>query len=205
MLRYFYAPGTCSLAGMAALELSGADFEAIAVDLAGDRAQLRAVNPSGKVPVLVTEARTVTDTVAILYYLARRFPEAGLLPLSDDEMTTALSTMAWLGSSLHILRRQFARPMMFVDDAGAEALLRAAARPRYWQGLQEVDAWCAGEQLPLGVEIYALVFYNWGMIDGLPVGELASFSKMVTRLLAWPDVVRALDSHRSPLTAAQAT
>ena len=39
-----------------------------------------AVNPEGKVPTLVIDGRPLTEVAAILLYLARRFPEAGLLP-----------------------------------------------------------------------------------------------------------------------------
>ena len=39
-----------------------------------------AINPEGKVPTLMIDGRPLTEVAAILFYLARRFPEAGLCP-----------------------------------------------------------------------------------------------------------------------------
>ena len=206
-MRYFFAPGTCSLAGMVALELSGAPYEPCRVDMASPRTELRAASPLGKVPLLVTDERTISDTVAIVFWLSRRYPEAGVLPASDDEMATALSMMAWFGSTLHIVRRQYARAMAFTPDPAAQQTVRDAAAPLYWSELQRVDRWAAEQQSagPLswpGVQAYAMVFYQWALTDGMPAGELRHFAALIDRLKARPAVVRALERHASPLLGA---
>ena len=43
-----------------------------------------AVNPMGKVPAIVHKARVVTETPAIITYLAETFPEAGLAPTEEE-------------------------------------------------------------------------------------------------------------------------
>jgi len=43
-----------------------------------------AVNPMGKLPAIVHRGIVVTETAAILAYLAEAFPGAGLVPRSDD-------------------------------------------------------------------------------------------------------------------------
>jgi glutathione S-transferase len=66
-----------------------------------------AINPEGKVPALLIEGRVLTEVAGILYYLARRCPEAGLLPLGDIEAEAqVVSWMSFLAATLHPARRQ---------------------------------------------------------------------------------------------------
>src|SRR6266404_8860722 len=86
MFRLYYAPGTCALATHIALEEAGAPYEAVPVDF-GSQAQRSpeylAINPKGRVPALVTENGTLTETPGLLLFVAQRFPNAELAPLSD--------------------------------------------------------------------------------------------------------------------------
>ena len=64
------------------------------------------LNPEGKVPMLVVDGQPLTEVAAILFYLAKRFPEAGLLPRDDIEADAqALSWMSFAASTLHPARR----------------------------------------------------------------------------------------------------
>lgn len=84
MLKLYYAPGSCSFASFIALEEAGADFEAIRLDFKSndqqDPAYLK-VNPKGRVPALATDQGILTETPAILTYIAHAFPEKKLAPL----------------------------------------------------------------------------------------------------------------------------
>ncbi len=65
------------------LQELGLEFESIKVDLrAGDntRAEFLELNRAGKLPVLVDEGFVLTESVAIVLYLAEKYPQAGLLP-----------------------------------------------------------------------------------------------------------------------------
>ena len=68
MLRLYYAPGTCALATHIALEEAGAAYEAVLVDFRSQSQrspEYLAVNPKGRVPALVTENGTLTETPAL--------------------------------------------------------------------------------------------------------------------------------------------
>ena len=66
-----------------------------------------AINPEGKVPTLVVDGRQMTEVAAILYYLAKRFPDAALLPKDDIETDAqAISWMSFIASTLHPARKQ---------------------------------------------------------------------------------------------------
>ncbi len=104
-LTLFLAPGSSSLAAHIALFEVGAAFTTRVLSLAGGDArapEFLALNPSGKVPVLVIDGRPLTEVAGILYYLARRFPEAGLLPTDDPETEAQIvSWLSFLASAAH--------------------------------------------------------------------------------------------------------
>src|SRR5579863_3039049 len=88
MLTLYFAPGTSSMAPHIALHETGAHFRGCPLSFAkGDQRQdsYLALNPEGKVPTLVVDGRPLTEVAAILYYIARSFPAADLLPLNDPE------------------------------------------------------------------------------------------------------------------------
>jgi glutathione S-transferase len=89
------SPNTFKL--RAALAEAGAEYEYRAVDLnAGEqkRPELLALNPHGKIPVLVDGDFVLAESDAILWYLGERFPEARLLPPAGDGGVTARQTRA---------------------------------------------------------------------------------------------------------------
>jgi hypothetical protein len=87
MFKLYYAPGTCALATHIALEKAGAPYEAVPVDF-GSQAQRSpeylAINPKGRVPALVTERGTLTETPGLLLFVAQRFPKTELKRLSRN-------------------------------------------------------------------------------------------------------------------------
>jgi glutathione S-transferase len=65
-----------------------------------------ALNPEGKVPTLLIDGRPLTEVAAILYYLAKSFPAAALLPDDDAEAEAqAISWMAFIAATLHPARK----------------------------------------------------------------------------------------------------
>jgi glutathione S-transferase len=110
LLTLYFAPGSSSMAPHIALHEIGTPFESRPLSFAKkenrDPAFL-AINPEGKVPALLIDERPLTEVAAILFYLARRFPEAGLLPIEDIEAEAqVVSWMSFIAATLHPARRQ---------------------------------------------------------------------------------------------------
>jgi glutathione S-transferase len=109
MLTLYFAPGSSSMAVHIALHEIGAPFESKPMSFKKNdmrSAEYLALNPEGKVPMLVVDGQPLTEVAAILFYLAKRFPEAGLLPRDDIEADArALSWMSFAASTLHPARR----------------------------------------------------------------------------------------------------
>jgi glutathione S-transferase len=129
MFRLYYAPGTCALATHIALEEAGAPYEAVLVDF-GSQAQRSpeylAVNPKGRVPALVTETGTLTETPALLCFVAQRFPEADLAPLTDPFALAQVQEFnSYLCSTVHVAHAHGRRGSRWANDpAVIEAMKR---------------------------------------------------------------------------------
>jgi glutathione S-transferase len=107
-LTLYFAPGSSSMAPHIALHEIGVPFEARPMSFAR-KDQLApdylALNPEGKIPTLLIDGRPLTEVAAILFYLARRFPAAALLPEGDVEAEAqAVSWMSFCAATLHPAR-----------------------------------------------------------------------------------------------------
>ncbi len=88
MLRLYGFPPTRSIRPLWVLRELGVDFEVVPVNLAkGEhrRPEFLAINPAGKLPALVDGDFVLTESVAIVLYLAEKYPERGLLPVGLRE------------------------------------------------------------------------------------------------------------------------
>src|SRR5215475_14455726 len=97
MLTLYFAPGSSSMAPHIALHEIGCAFEGKPMSFV--RKDMRspaylAINPEGKVPTLVIDGRALTEVAGILFYLARRFPEAGLWP--EDGIEAEARAISWM-------------------------------------------------------------------------------------------------------------
>jgi len=104
VLTLYHAPGSSSMAAHIALHEVGVPFEARALSFA--RRETRepwflAINPAGKVPVLVIDGRPLTEVAGILWYLAKRYPDRRLLEVDE---AWAVSWMSFLASTVHAAR-----------------------------------------------------------------------------------------------------
>ena len=110
MLTFYFSPGSSSMAPHIALHEAGASFEGRPLSLAKKDTRtpaFLAINPAGKVPLLVVDGRALTEVAGILFYLARAFPAAGLLPQGDVEAEAqVVSWMSYIASTIHPARRQ---------------------------------------------------------------------------------------------------
>jgi glutathione S-transferase len=107
-LAFYFAPGSSSMAPHIALHEIGAPFESKPLSFARretQRPEFLALNPEGKVPTLVIDGRALTEVAGILFYLAKRFPEAKLLSAGDPEAEAqVISWMSFCAATLHPAR-----------------------------------------------------------------------------------------------------
>src|SRR5579871_4107938 len=123
MLTFYLSPGSSSMAVHIALHEVGADFEPKVVSVTRQETrspEFLRINPAGKVPTLAIDGRVLVEVAGILFYLARRFPEAGLLPHGDIEAEArVVSWMSFIASTLHPARQrgaEYAREVFGLAD-----------------------------------------------------------------------------------------
>jgi glutathione S-transferase len=109
MLTLYFCPGASSMATHIALNEVGVPFETKLVSLARKEnlmPEFLAINPEGKVPTLVIDGTPLTEVAANLWYLAKRFPQAALVPQNDLlAEAEVISWMSFIASTIHPARR----------------------------------------------------------------------------------------------------
>lgn len=145
VLEIFYAPGSCSRATLIALEHAGVAYTPrLIAFMKGDNRQpdFLALNPKGKVPLLLIDGKPLTETVAIMHWLAETFPEAKLLPrpAAAYDRAKIMSDLAWASSALHALIARLRFPIMFTPMAEAHPSLREGAANALADAFRLIDA-----------------------------------------------------------------
>jgi glutathione S-transferase len=180
-LILYLVPGSSSMAPHIALHEVGAEFEARPLSFA--RKEHRApdylrLNPEGKVPTLLVGGRPLTEVAGILFYLARAFPAAGLLPQGDAEAEAQIvSWMSFIAATLHPARRQ---GLAHASEVWGIAERRLGARE-----------WVAGGYSIADIHLFRLY---WRFSNSLhpPPGTFPNLTSHYARMMARPAVRRTL-------------
>lgn len=182
MLTLYFSPGASSMAPHVALHEIGVPFEAMPVSLAKREQRAEAylrINPEGKVPTLVVDGRALTEVAAILYYLARRHPEAGLWPEGDlDAEARALSWMSFIAATLHPARAKgldHARTVYGLADRRLGA-----------------GAWAVGRYSIADIHLFRLFWRLRGSLKPSP-DDFPALEDHHARMVARPAVQRTLE------------
>jgi glutathione S-transferase len=124
MFTLYYAVDTCSLATHVALEDAGADYELRRIDFARTEQQspdYLKVNPKARVPALVTRG-ILTETPAMLAFIAQSFLEAALAPLDDAFAFAEMQSFnSYLCSTLHVAHAHRVRGYRWAYEASSFA------------------------------------------------------------------------------------
>lgn len=208
MLTLYYAPGACSMASHIALEETGAAYEARSIAFAQSEQRSPAylkINPRGRVPALDIDGQVLTENLAILTYLAKRFSAANLWPSDPMAAARCLSTMAFFASSVHAAFAHVARPERYAADPAAHATLKEVGLKAFFDYCREIDGLLAGKDWLIGQQYtvcdpYAFVFYCWAVRAQLPAQELKAFTAHKNRMLQRPAVRRVVEQENIPIT-----
>jgi glutathione S-transferase len=129
MMKLYYAVHTCALASHIALEDAGAEYSTVRINFAAEeqrKPEYLAINPKARVPSLVTERGILTETPAMLAFIAQSFPKARLAPLDDPFAFAEVQAFnSYLCATLHVAHAHRMRGYRWADDPSAiEAMKR---------------------------------------------------------------------------------
>jgi glutathione S-transferase len=176
MLTLYFAPGASSMAPHIALHEIGAPFESRHISLAKKEnrtPEFLAINPEGKVPTLVIDGRALTEVAAILFYLARRFPEANLLPVDIEAEAQVISWMSFIASTIHPARRQGTEHARAVYSLADQRLGKAE--------------WAIGPYSIADIHLFRLYWRFRNSLNPAP-GEFPNLSAHFDRMMSRPAV-----------------
>ncbi|MBK5567027.1 glutathione S-transferase N-terminal domain-containing protein [Ensifer sp. SSB1] len=201
MLKLFYAPGTCSLASHIALEEAGADYEARRVDFSTaeqTKPDYLAVNPKGRVPALLTDRGVITETPAILTYIAETHPAANLAPRGDAFAFAQLqSFMSYLCSTVHVAHAHARRGARWADDPAAHEAMKAKVAFNMAACFELIEAKMFEGPFVLGetysvADPYLFTIAGWLESDGVDPARFPKILDHRNRMTARPAVARVL-------------
>lgn len=201
MLKLYYATGTCALATHIALEEAGASYEAAAVDFAAQAqraAEYLAINPKGRVPALVTDRGVLTETPALLLFVAQHFPAAELAPLSDPFALGEVQAFnSYLCSTVHVAHAHGRRGARWADDAGAREAMKRKVASNMAECFELIERqllrgpWVMGERYTI-CDPYLLTIGSWLEDDGVDTTKLPRVVAHRRRMQARPAVQKAI-------------
>lgn len=200
MLRLHHAPHSCSLATLVVLEELHLDFELRRVDTAAGQqrgAAFLAINPKGRVPVLETAAGVLTETPAILAYLASTAASPRLLPSRPFDLARLHAFNAYLCSTVHVAHAHRMRGYRWADDEAAFRAMQAKVPSAVTEAFAVVEdhllvgPWVMGEAYSIA-DPYLFTLAQWLEADGADLGRLPRILDHRARMLQRPAVQRAL-------------
>ena len=183
-MKLFYSPGTISIAVALTLEEAGLSYEPVLVDFPNaqqTKPRYLSINPKGRVPALMLEnGRVLTETGALLEYIAARAPEARLVPDDPVEAAHMRSVMYYLASTMHVAHAHKMRGHRWADNQESFADMRAKVPLNMTTSASFVESDCLRGDFVCGdafsiADAYLFVVCNWLPGDGV---ETSAFPRV---------------------------
>lgn len=197
-MKLYTKPGSCSTADHIALQWTGQPYEVeVMTSEAMKSADYLAINPTGAVPTLVDDDFVLTQNVAIMGYIADRYPDAKLAgDGSPRQRAQATRWLAFVNSDLHPSFNPLFAPSRFHADTAQHDGLKSAAR-KHLRGLFEAaERQLDGKQWLAGFRSYADAYFymtlRWAVFVGVDLEGLDNLAAYRSRMEDHPDVQAVL-------------
>jgi len=201
MPTLYYGPGSCSLASLIAIEEAGLEYEPRRIDLSKGEQRTPdylKINPKGRVPVLVTERGAITETPAILAYIAQISRGVQLAPLDDSFAFAGMQAFnSYLSSTVHVNHAHGRRGSRWTDDAAAIETMKVKVSTTMAEsfGLIEdgllVGPWVLGADYSVA-DGYLFTLAKWLSGDGVDIDRFPKVKDHFQRMQGRAAVQKAL-------------
>jgi glutathione S-transferase len=190
MLILYTRLGSCGLASHIALEEAGADYGFRQLDFtqqAQRSPEYLALNPKGRVPALVTGRGVLTETVAVLAYVAQSFPSAKLAPTDPFAFAQLQAFNSYLASTVHVAHAHRHRGYRWADDPAAHEAMRAKVASNMTECFDLIERemlagpWVLGEDYSI-CDPYLFTIAGWLEGDGVDVNQFPKVSAHMARM-----------------------
>jgi len=201
MLKLYFAPGTCALASHIALRDAGAAYTVARIDFKSNQqnsADYLAINPKGRVPALVTDRGILTETPAMLAFIAQSFPQAALAPLGDAFAFADVQAFnSYLCSTVHIAHAHRMRGYRWATEESSFADMKRKVPESVGASFALIERgmlrgpWVMGEQYTI-CDPYLFTLAQWLEGDGVDLAALPKVMDHRKRMSERPAVRAAL-------------
>lgn len=202
----YYAPHSCAVASHIALETAGANYEARRLDFRTSEQRspaYLAINPKGRVPALVTDRGVITETPAILAYIAQTHPHANLAPLNDPfQFAQVQAFNSYLCATVHVAHAHRIRGTRWADDDAAIASMKKKVSQNMTDCFSLIEnemftgPFVFGEPYTIS-DIYLYTLSTWLEGDGVDIRLFPKIADFQIRLNDDPAILRVLAAQNS--------
>lgn len=207
MITLYYTAHTCSLASHIALEDAGAEYELRRIDFATTEQQspeYLKINPKARVPAMVTERGILTETPAMLAFIAQSYPEAKLAPLDDPFAFAEIQAFnSYLCSGLHVAHAHRMRGHRWASEESSFEDMRRKVPETVSAGFEMIEKemfkgpWVMGETYTIA-DPYLFTIAQWMEKDGVDPGRFPKVADHRARMAERANVKAAIEVELAP-------
>jgi glutathione S-transferase len=206
MFKLYYAPGTCALASHIALEEVGATYTTERLDFKADQQnspEYLKVNPKGRVPALVTNRGILTETPAMLAFIAQNFPKAKLAPFDDAFAFAQVQAFnSYLTSTVHVAHAHRMRGHRWATEESSFADMKRKVPETVGASFALIERdmlrgpWVMGEQYTI-CDPYLFTIAGWLEADSVDLSRLPRVAAHRKRMEQRPAVQKVLAEEKA--------
>ena len=201
MLTLYFAPHTCSLASHIALEDAGAAYELRRISFKTAEQQSPsyvAINPKARVPALVSPRGVLTETPAMLAFIAQSFPDARLAPPDDPFAFAEIQAFnSYLCSTVHVAHAHRMRGYRWTDDPAAIVALQKKVPQSVTACFEMIEhhmlrgPWVMGDTYTIA-DPYLFTLAQWVESDGVDLARIPRVIEHRARMAERANVKKAI-------------
>ena len=203
MLIFYYAKSSAAYAPHILLEETGLEYKAVRIDFTTKEQQSPAylkINPKGRVPALITEKGILTETPAMLPYLAQIAPDQNLAPTDPFEFAIAQAFNSYIASTVHVAHAHKHRGARWADDPLVHEAMRAKVTANMTECAQIIEKHYLKGPYVLGdrfsfCDPYMALVTRWFRNDEVDIDQFARIKKHDTLMRQRRSMQHVLELH----------
>jgi len=206
MMKLYYATGTCALASHIALEEAGAEYSTVRINFATHEQgspEYLAINPKGRVPSLVTDRGILTETPAMLAFIAQSFPKAKLAPIDDPFAFAEVQAFnSYLCSTVHTNHAHRPRATRWADDPAAIEAMKKKVPETMTASFELIETkmmkgpWVMGDTYTV-CDPYLFTIAGWLAGDSVDITRFPKVKAHRDRMAERPTVQKVLAAEKA--------
>ncbi|AZV79787.1 glutathione S-transferase family protein [Parasedimentitalea marina] len=189
-MQLYCAPGTISIAVAIALQEAGLEYETIKIDFAAKEqagAGYGQINPKGRVPALVVDGGILTETGALLEYIADIAPDANLRPSDPLMLARMREVMFYLASTMHVAHAHKMRGSRWASSPSSYKDMKAKVPQTMSDCCHYISSnglrgpFILGEQISIA-DCYLYTICTWLTGDGVTLDDFPKIKTFMTTM-----------------------